>query len=250
MRPDIVPRMPRPTLLPSQPIRALIDGLTCLQALVTSEHPCGSRDLSRQLGIPHTRVNRYLRTLAHMGLAQQTPKRKYIAGPALHVLAARSRFRSQLAQRTVEVLAGLKDEGAIVAVGMLWGPFVCYLYHISRENPDDPLGQTQLWPATQSSIGMFLLAQQADDEVRALYAGGAPEPYETIDELLGDLETIRREGHALLVRPAFLAGSVAVGIGQPPLAAAAVLLNDRGDAPRVLGRLREAARQIAEPFAT
>jgi DNA-binding IclR family transcriptional regulator len=240
--------MPR-TLLPSQPIRSLIDGLTCLREVVSGMEPIGSRDLSRRLGIPHTRVNRYLRTLAHVGLLQQTPTRKYIAGPALHVFAAHSAMRSPLSRRTVEVLKQLHGLGAIVAMGMLWDQFVCYTYHDDRNAPDaDPLGQVKLWPATQSSIGMYLLAQRTDEELRQTYPDGPTEPYDSIDALLADLNEIRRQGYALLVTPQIACGSIAVGVGAPPLAAIAVLLNRREDADVVLARLRQAAAEIAQPF--
>ena len=71
--------------LPAQPNQSLIHGLECFQAVVAAGRPVGNRELARLLGADPTRVNRVLKTLAHLQLLERTPQRKYRPGPAVHV---------------------------------------------------------------------------------------------------------------------------------------------------------------------
>jgi len=80
----------------------------------------GGRELARELGLEPTRVNRLLRTLAHLGLAQQDDRRKYRRGPGIHVLAAQAKFRSGLLRRAMPVLESLRRFEFTVALGVLW----------------------------------------------------------------------------------------------------------------------------------
>jgi len=67
---------------PAQPNHSLKRGLACLQSVVSSERPVGSREVARLLGEKHTQVNRLLGTLASLGLAECTPDWKVLPGPA------------------------------------------------------------------------------------------------------------------------------------------------------------------------
>jgi len=91
-------------MLPAQPNQSLIDGLACLQQLASEREPVGGRELARDLGLEPTRVHRLLRTLAHLGLAQQDAQRRYRPGPGIHVLAAQAMFGSGLLRRALPVL--------------------------------------------------------------------------------------------------------------------------------------------------
>src|SRR5262245_29763060 len=103
-------------MLPAQPNQSLIDGLACLQALASSSEAVGNRELARALGLEPTRVNRLLKTLAHLGLAEQDAQRRYRPGPAIHVLAAQSLFGSKLIRRAIGPLEELHRFGLIVAL--------------------------------------------------------------------------------------------------------------------------------------
>jgi DNA-binding IclR family transcriptional regulator len=116
-------------MLPAQPNQSLIDGLSCLQALASAGKPVGSRQMARELKLEATRVNRLLKTLAHLGIAQQTPDKQYIPGPAMHVLAAQAMFGSGLLHRALEPLESLRRFKLAVAMGVLWRDHVSYLYH-------------------------------------------------------------------------------------------------------------------------
>jgi DNA-binding IclR family transcriptional regulator len=214
-------------MLPAQPNQSLIDGLTVLQALAVSTEPVGGRALARQLGLEATRVNRLLKTLAYLGMARQTPNRKYLPGPAMHVLSAQSLFGSGLIRRALPELEKLQETGKVVALGVLWRDQVCYLYHWEPgETAASALGRMNLYPASQSSIGRMLLSWQEEAHVRGLYADREIPLYpgpNGIEELLKDLRRAREQGYAYAVQnPEPLNSSLAVPVGRVPYAGIAV----------------------------
>ena len=216
---------PVPQMLPAQPNQSLIDGLTVLQALAVSTEPVGGRALARQLGLEATRVNRLLKTLAYLGMARQTPNRKYLPGPAMHVLSAQSLFGSGLIRRALPVLEALQETGKVVALGVLWRDHVSYLYHWEPGvSAASALGRMNLYPASQSSIGRMLLGWQEEEHVRALYADREiPLCPGGIEDLLKEVREARRQGYAYAVQnPQPLNSSLAVPVGSPPYAAIAL----------------------------
>ncbi|HEY7118600.1 MAG TPA: IclR family transcriptional regulator C-terminal domain-containing protein [Tepidisphaeraceae bacterium] len=235
-------------MLPAQPNQSLIDGLTVLQALAVTKDAVGGRALARQLNLEPTRVNRLLKTLAYLGMARQTPNRKYLPGPAMHVLAAQSLFGSGLIRRALPLLEGLQRHGHVVALGVLWRDQVCYLYHWEPgETSASALGRLNLYPASQSSIGRMLLAWQDEQVVRELYQDREIPLYPAgIEDLLADLRLARVQGYAYAVqRPEPLLASAAVPVGLPPYAAialggqvAAEMLRER------VAALKEAAAKL------
>lgn len=184
--------------LNAQPNQSLIDGITTLQALATSPEPVGCRELARRLGIDSTKVNRLLKTLAYLGIARQTADRKYTAGAGMHVLAAQSLFASGLIRRALPVLESLRRFGHTVALGVLWGENVSYLFHAPPGvEASHGLGRIGLLPATTSGIGVVLLSEHDDEDVRELYAGRQiPMFPEGVDQLLAKLSEVRRLGYA------------------------------------------------------
>ncbi|HEX2999627.1 MAG TPA: helix-turn-helix domain-containing protein [Armatimonadota bacterium] len=235
-------------MLPAQPNQGLIDGLACLQALASEGRPVGVRELARRLGLTPTRVNRLLGTLAHLELARRTPERKYEVGPAIHVLSVQSLFGSGLIRRALGPLESLHGEGLSVALGVLWRDQVSYLYHAEPGmSPAQGIGRAGLFPATHSSIGMVLLAQQEEAAVVSLYAGQSIPGYpEGLDALLHDLRQIRAQGWACVApNPPSEVNSAAVPIGNLPyagIALAGCFGSDR--LPQLLEALSSAAQQI------
>lgn len=245
-------------MLPAQPNQSLIDGLSCLQAVAGAGTPVGVRELARSLGLEATRVNRLLRTLAHLGMAEQTSDRKYVAGPAIHVLAAQSLFASRLIRRALEPLAELHRHGLIVAMGVLWRDQTCYLYHADQHTPPPlALGRVGVYPASVSGIGQVMLAWQDEAHVRELYAGreeraaGSPSSahlqvpgHRDVEALLKYLRRVRKQGYAR----ADLGGgrsTVAVPLGEPPYAA--IGLSGRiadANVAALVGELRAVAAAI------
>ncbi|WP_116953150.1 IclR family transcriptional regulator [Jiangella endophytica] len=242
-------------MLPAQPNRSLMDGLACLQALATAERPVGTRELARRLGLEPTRVNRLLRTLAAMGLAEQDEGRRYRPGPAIHVLAAQSLHGSGLVDLALRHMRGLHEFGYAVALGVLWRDQVSYLYHVGSEDPSSHVLQGVPYPATSSGVGIALLAHESEDHVRALYAPTEPSLFQLNSpppELDGDLgllallERTRKQGFALVETDPGMR-TVAVAVGDPPYAAVGIS-GTFGDAevPELRTALVDVAQKIAK----
>lgn len=206
----------------SQPNQSLIDGMRTLQALAVAEEPIGCRALARELGLEVSKVNRLLRTLAHLGIARQTANRKYTSGAGMHVLAAQSLFASGLVRRAVPVLEDLRRYGHTVAMGVLWNDSVSYLYHAPPGiASSSALGRIGVLPASTSGIGMALLARLSDDDVATIYRGHDIPGYPGgLAPLLADLETVRAQGFSrILVNPERQQHTIARAIGSPSYAA-------------------------------
>jgi DNA-binding IclR family transcriptional regulator len=184
--------------LNAQPNKSLIDGITTLQALATSPYPVGCRELARQLKIDPVKVNRLLKTLAYLGIARQNADRKYTAGPGMHVLAAQSLFASGLIRNALPVLERLRRFGHTVALGVLWQHNVSYLFHAPPGiEASRGLGRIGLLPASTSGIGILLLSEYEDADVRDLYKDREiPMFPDGIEQLLAKLAEVRKLGYA------------------------------------------------------
>lgn len=209
-------------MLPAQPNQSLIDGLACLQALASVGQPIGSRQMARELGLEPTRVNRLLKTLAHLGIAQQTADKQYVPGPAMHVLAAQAMFGSGLLRRSLKPLESLSRFRLAVAMGVLWRDHVSYLYHGGPGvTATDAIGRVGLFPATRSSIGMVLLSRKSADDVRGLYANAPIPNVDSIDALLAELAEVKRQGFAIVKPyPEQMTRTIAVAVEGQPVAIA------------------------------
>lgn len=207
----------------AQPNQSLGHGLEVLHALCGAEGPIGSRELSRRLGMEHTRVNRLLGTMATLGLAERTVDRRYRPGPAVHVLAASGLRSSGLLQAALPAIRALHADGFAAALGVLWRDQVCYLYHGRPNQPlERGLAGHQLYPAAWSSIGTVLQAQ-TDPALAAVKAAG----------------------WAWVVPPnSPNGGSLAVPVGVPVVASLAIIPVDRSDPARYVPRLLAAAAEV------
>ncbi|HEV7298530.1 MAG TPA: helix-turn-helix domain-containing protein [Tepidisphaeraceae bacterium] len=235
-------------MLPAQPNQSLIDGLACLQALATAVGPIGSRQMARDLGMEPTRVNRLLKTLAHLGIAQQTADRQYVPGSGMHVLAAQAIFGSGLLRRATQPLNHLRRHKLSIALGVLWRDQVSYLYHASPGTSDsEAIGRVGLYPATRSSIGLVLLSQLPTADVRALYrTRSIPNYPEGMAALLADLAAVQQSGFAV-VRPDEAHPTRTVAVAIPDSAAAIALSGAIADG--ALHELHQSLRDAAERIA-
>jgi DNA-binding IclR family transcriptional regulator len=230
-------------MLPAQPNQSLIDGLALLQTLATREEPVGSRELARAVGMEPTRVNRLLKTLAHLGLAEQGEDRRYRPGPGMHVLSAQALHASGLMRRAIGPLEELHRYGHLVAMGVLWQTSTCYLYHASPGmNAAMALGRSGLRDATTSGLGMVLLAHLKPQRLGELYPGEVP-AFASLAALKAALDPIRREGFAYVRVHDPKTYTLAVPVGAAPYAAIAF----SGDIKRSeVSRLAAALRAVAE----
>lgn len=212
---------PKPS---AQANQSIIDGIAVLQALATADRPVGSRELARRLGLETTRVNRLLKTLASMGMAQQNADRKYSPGPGMHVLATQSLYASGLLRNAIKPLESLAFFGHTVALGVLWQDSVSFLYHARPGmSSSEAIGRIGLRDASTSGIGMALLAAQMDENILEIYAGREIPGYpKGVKALLRDLKQIRKQGYACVeVNPERAAEhgkpthTVAVPVGNP-----------------------------------
>ncbi len=171
-----------------------------LEVLSALGRPVGSRELARKLGEEHTKVSRMLKSLLHMGYLQQDAQRQYVPGPGLHVLAARFLRSSTLLRLTLPLLRELHEEGFHVALGVLHGDEVCYLFHGAPDQAFDMgLSGHELLPARESSIGL-LLSGESDAQVEAYFPrqglGSMAIALEQQGHVLGGLALIGPEAEA------------------------------------------------------
>ncbi|EJJ0659515.1 IclR family transcriptional regulator domain-containing protein [Cronobacter sakazakii] len=154
----------------SQPNQSLIDGIRCLQYLVSSDRAIGCRELARLMGINTTRVNRLLMTMASIGLTMQDEQRRYLPGPGIHALAAQSIRGSALFSHALPLLERYAPKDVVVALGVLWEDQIIYIYH---STPGTQMSQAlagfRMLPAWQSVIGMSLLAAESDETLEARF---------------------------------------------------------------------------------
>lgn len=144
-------------MLPAQPNQSIMSGMKCLEEIVSLVEPVGSRELARLLGEEHTKVNRILGTLCHLGYVEKTPANKYKAGPAIHIMASLTLNSSQLLHSAIEPLKELLETKLTVALGVLWKKKVSYIFHGNHQLPFEKcIGSHDLFPEEKSSIGTII----------------------------------------------------------------------------------------------
>ncbi len=250
-------------MLPSQPNQSVIDAMTCLQTLVAAGGAVGNRELARQMGLNITRVNRLLKTMAHVGMVRQTPQRKYLPGPGVHVLTALALQGDPMITAGVPIL---EDElrtlpvDLTLALGMLWQRHVAYLFH-TKVGPDalSPASTVavrshDLFPVLRSSVGRVMLAHQDAGYLDRFFPPDADVlPYTSRDALRDDLEQIRKDGFAYATaeqtgsRP-----SVAVPVGAEgdrPYAGVAIAGIEEHQVKETVDRLRDLASRLDSAIA-
>ncbi len=162
----------------SQPNQSLIEGIRCLQYLVSSGRAIGCRELARLMGINTTRVNRLLMTMASIGLTMQDEQRRYLPGPGIHALAAQAIRGSELFSRALPALERYAPRDIVVALGVLWEDQVIYIWHsVPGSQATQALAGFHMLPAWRSVIGMSLLAAESDE---ALMARFTPEQWQNL----------------------------------------------------------------------
>lgn len=233
--------------LPSQPNQSLIGGMECLEMLVALRRPVGCRELARLLDMDPTRVNRLLKTLAALGMAERTLARQYQPGPGIHVLATMGLHSSNLLKVSLKHLPGLLERfpDLSIALGVLWRAQVSYLYYGFHGQPISAnLGHSDLYPAEKSSIGQVLLAALPETEaIRSLRNRALP-PFNTAQEpeLRASFAKIKCQGYAFVNDK-----SLGVPVGCPPVAGLAASNAVKPEiVPVVLEALQEVAAKIAE----
>ena len=198
--------------LPAQKVNGLIDGIEVLQELAMAGEAVSGKAIADKLNINSVRVNRLLKTLDYLGLAHRNSSRHYSIGSAMHVLAAQSMAASGLLASALPQLQKLSRFNKVVALGVLWKDQVCYLYHNS--DPDDfnsGLSKIKLCPALESSIGVALLAELGEIQLKLTLGERYTEKVKKI------LKKTAKNGFAALKHSDHI--SLAMPIGRPAYAA-------------------------------
>ena len=212
------------------------------------EKPAGVSQIALELGMETTRVHRLLRTLTHLGMIVQTEKRKYGVGPGILVIAAQSLHVTGFGQRALPHLEQLRHSlRRVVAFGVLWERSVSYLYHGSgRQSWHQALGGHELWPATQSGVGIAMLARLPEEEVVRRFLDQPTRPFRSVGDLLAMLDTTRKQGYAFVPTQG-REWTLAVTLENSPALAVGISGKlTRSHVKVLLPRLRETAAAIDE----
>jgi DNA-binding IclR family transcriptional regulator len=225
----------------AQPNQSLIDGLAVLRALAVAGGPVGSREMARRLGLEPTRVNRLLGTLAAIGVARQTADRKYVPGPAMHVLSVQAMYGSGLLIRAEAALQSLERFKLHAAVGVLWQNQVVYLSQASQRSVGkSPFSVNAPYPAEHSGVGVPLLAAMSDADVKSLYSEA---PRSGMRSLLARLQACRDAGYAFLPADEHRSeAALGVAAGSPAFAGVALAGQIKpAEVPELIEALKHAA---------
>jgi IclR family pca regulon transcriptional regulator len=185
-------------------IEALSKGLRVLGLFNERRPSMRLTDMATEADITLPSTYRIAMTLLGEGFLEQLPDGSYRPAPRVLTLgfaALSSLDFVQLAMPVLERLAARTQETVNLAV--LSGDRVLYLARL--RNADLVTANIQVGstlPATYTSIGKLLLAFLDDGELRARitdasFGNGGPRAVSDLDELLPDLEAIRRRGYAL-----------------------------------------------------
>ncbi|WP_044180008.1 IclR family transcriptional regulator domain-containing protein [Phytobacter massiliensis] len=226
----------------SQPNQSLIDGIRCLQYLVSSGRAIGCRELARLMGINTTRVNRLLMTMASIGLTMQDEQRRYLPGPGIHALAAQAIRGSALFSQALPLLERYAPKDIVVAVGVLWEDQVIYIYH---SEPGSQMSQAlagfHMLPAWQSVIGMALLAAESDEALQKRFSSEQWQllaPHVAQQRALGRVVWHHDDGEVSMARP--------LGAHSAALAFAGMWQADDDVIDNRLSELHTLARQLTQ----
>lgn len=228
-------------------------------SLLARHSPLGLAELQQRLSRSKSLVFRVLRELHEHDYVDRDHAGRYRLGLAAVEIGAGYLERSDprgIVHRLLRELAD--DEDVTVNVGVLDGSEVVYTMKF-----DAPSGYFTISkvggrvPANCVALGKALLAQLSDAEVTARFSGGLRQmtsrSISTIDDLLGELRSVRSTGYATDHEEAALGRqTLALRLEAPFLfgdALHGVSLSDdseafRPRADRLLGRLRSARDAI------
>lgn len=151
----------------SQPNLSVADALRILAHVALAPQAVGCRACARDMEMDAVRCNRLLKSLAAGGYVQQDQQRRYRPGPAFQVFAAAALHASPLLRHGAALLEDCaRRSGHTVALGMVWGDQVVYLWHGGR------VGASAPYPAGDSSIGRVFSGDGASARSASLIHNG------------------------------------------------------------------------------
>ena len=188
---------------PRYPIESVDNAIQLLLAL----HERGSItviDGSRLLGVARSTAHRLLAMLQYRGLVQQDPVLKaYLPGPVLIEIGLSAVRNIDIRGHVRPHLEHLvQDVGETAHLVVRRGASVMFVDCVESDRALRAGSRTgTVLPAHCTASGKVLLAELPDDTVRLLFSSGLPpltdRSLTTIDQLLGQIATIRRRGYAI-----------------------------------------------------
>ncbi|MGW4844402.1 IclR family transcriptional regulator [Nocardia brasiliensis] len=186
-----------------------VDNALLLIHILRDQGELTVREAADVLGISSSTAHRLLAMLVYRDFAVQDATRRYLPGPALHVVAVEHRATGELNLLLRPLMQKLRDElDESVHLAVRSGRWVRFIGTVESGQAlrvGDRRGA--IMPARTASAGKVLLADLSAAQLSRLYArsaGPAPadDPEAHIDEqqwttLLRSLESVRRLGYAI-----------------------------------------------------
>lgn len=235
----------------AQKNKSIEDVLNVLLEVAGASESWGSRELARRMNMEPTRINRFLRTLSDAGFLSQDANKKYHSGAGMEVLAAQAIHGSRLLRCSLPVIETMDLSQHIIALGTLHRDKVCYLYHTTPGMSfAEGIGRCDIHAASTSSIGLVMLAELSDDEVRSIYHDKEIDGhYQTVDQLLDKLNEIRQLGYCAVESfPSPGHYSIAATVGSPASGALALSKVMEGEKDQQVELLQQKAAEINSKF--
>jgi len=183
-----------------------VDNVLRLLRLFQDHEMIRVNQVARDMGLSRSTVHRMLATLGHHQFVEQDEySRAYKPGPALVDIGLSVVAKIDIRAVAHTALVELRElTGETVNLGIMRGATgVLYLDSLESDKVVRTGSRTGwVLPAHSTAGGKALLAEQADEDVAALYPSGvleAPTPraLRTVEELLDQLAEVRRLGYAV-----------------------------------------------------
>jgi DNA-binding IclR family transcriptional regulator len=183
----------------------ILKGLTVLERLADSDQPRGVSELSREMSLSKSNVQRLLRTLVELGYAQQDESTGRYA-PTLRMwefgYKTLSRDRVKLASAVfIRKLSERISETVFLCIGD--GPDIIYVDRVDSTDPTRVFCVVGMrLPALKNAAGRAVLAFQDEDTIeRALEASASETPGAVIDaaSIRAQLADVQKNGYAISI---------------------------------------------------
>jgi len=176
-------------------IQSLDAALRVLRVLADAGGPMSLSDLARAMGMPASKVHRYLASFSQAGLVQQTAKSaKYDLGPGALRLGLAAMTRLDFVNETADRLPDLVAETGLTALLCVWGTYgpTVVRWERSANHMVTALGLGSTLPLINSATGRVFLAWSKPAVVATVLEREAPAP-----GVANDLAAqVRANGHA------------------------------------------------------
>ena len=189
----------RPPLVP-----ALERGTRILDLIARQKAPVSLSEISRELAIAKSSAHLLCNTLVRLELLVRRPDQTFRLGP--HLMRWSNAFvqRSDVAAEFASIWDHETDlPGATITLSVLQDDQVVYIAARNSGSVSTAIDFRvgMRLPAAFTATGKSFLSHMSDAEVRRLFAKGLPAPrtarsVRSIDQLLAELNQIRRDGYS------------------------------------------------------